>query len=264
MSKTVPLNSTASPKAWAGFIGSLLSGYWWQIYLIPLTIALLAVRITAYDAWLTHPDRHAFLSGDLIRITRLCELFAHGFGVLVVAVGIYLLAPAARAVIPRILACAFWPGLVAHFLKLQFARIRPIHYLDAQSQAIFPSDHTATWLGWFHGYKLNSFYVNQSFPSAHTATVFGLAIGLSWAFPRGKYLFITIATLASIQRVVEFAHWPSDVLAGAAVGILCGGALQQNWGFGWLLGKLETKLKKPRAPKLSGNTNQRVVDQFND
>jgi len=63
-------------------------------------------------------------------------------------------------------------------------------------------------------------------------------------------LFVLLATLASIQRVVEFAHWPSDVLAGAAVGILCGGALQQNWGLGWLLGRLETKLKTPKATLL--------------
>lgn len=247
MSKTVQLDSTASPKPWLGFLASLVSGYWWQIYLIPLTLALTAYRIAGYDAWLAHPDRLELLSGDLIRITRLCELFAHGFGVLVVAFGIYSLAPASRAVIPRIVACAFWPGIVAHFLKIQFARIRPICFFDAQSQVSFPSDHAATWLGWCHGDKFNTLYAHQSFPSAHTATVFGLAIGLSWAFPRGKYLFMLLATLASIQRVVEFAHWPSDVLAGAAVGILCGGALQQNWGLGWLLGRLETKLKPPTA-----------------
>ena len=251
MSKTVQLESTASPRTRSGFFASLVSGYWWQIYLIPLTLALTAYRIVAYDAWLTHPDRLEFLSGDLIRITRLCELFAHGFGVLVVSLGIYSLAPASRSAIPRIVACAFWPGIVAHFLKIQFARIRPICFFDAQSQVSFPSDHTATWLGWFHGDKLNTFYANQSFPSAHTATVFGLAIGLSWAFPRGKYLFILIATLASIQRVVEYAHWPSDVLAGAAVGILCAGALQQNWGLGWLLGRLEMKLKTPKAESTS-------------
>jgi len=135
MSKTVQLDSAASPKPWSGFFASLVSGYWWQIYLIPLTLALTAYRIVEYDAWLAHPERLEFLSGDLIRISRLCELFAHGFGVLVVAFGIYSLAPASRAVIPRILACAFWPGIVAHFLKIQFARIRPICFFDAQSQA---------------------------------------------------------------------------------------------------------------------------------
>ena len=258
MSKTVQLDTTALPRTRSGFVKPLLSGNWWQIYLIPLAMALAAYRIVAYDAWLTHPDRLGFLSGDLIRITRLCELFAHGFGVLVVSLGIYTLAPASRALIPRIVACAFWPGIVAHFLKIQIARIRPICYFDAQSQVNFPSDHTATWLGWFHGGKFNACYAHQSFPSAHTATVFGFAIALSWAFPRGKYLFISLATLASIQRVVECAHWPSDVLAGAAIGILCGGALQQNWGIGWLLGRLETKLKTPNDKQAAAITPQTV------
>ena len=253
MSKTVQLDSSASPTAWSGVIVNLISGFWWQIYLIPLTLALVAYRIADYDAWLAHPDRLEFLSGDMIRITRLCELFAHGFGVLVVAIGIFSLAPASRALIPRIVACAFWPGIVAHFLKIQFARIRPICYLDAQSEVTFPTDYTTTWLGWLHNDKFNTIYAHQSFPSAHTATVFGLAIGLSWAFPKGKYLFVFLATLASIQRVVEFAHWPSDVLAGAAVGILCGGALQQNWGLGWLLGRLETRLKSKKTGTLLGS-----------
>ncbi|MDB2686777.1 phosphatase PAP2 family protein [Mariniblastus sp.] len=255
MSKIAHLDSTASPRARSDYGVWSLSGYWWQIYLIPLTMALAAYCIAVYDTWLTHPDRLAFVSGDLIRITRLCELFAHGFGVFVVAFGIYSLAPASRALIPRIVASAFWPGMVAHFLKIQFARIRPICYFDAESQVSFPSDVTTTWLGWFHGDKFNTFYSYQSFPSAHTATVFGLAVGLSWAFPRGKYLFISIATLASIQRVVEYAHWPSDVLAGAAVGILCAGALQQNWGLGWLLGRLETRMKT----KVVGSPSDQLV-----
>ena len=249
MSKTVPLNSVVSAKRSYVSLKSVVADYWWQIYLTPLLLMGAACAVLPYDVWLTHPDRLSFLSGDMIRITRLCELFAHGFGVFVVAVGIYALAPKARVAIPRVVVCAFWPGLVAHFLKLQVARFRPISYFDAESQANFPSDLTATWIGWLRNWDLNTIYAQQSFPSAHTATVWGFAIGMIWAFPRGKYLFIFLATMASIQRVVEHAHWPSDVLIGAAVGILCGGALQQNWGFGWLLGRLEAKLSTSTSTK---------------
>ena len=242
MSKTAQFDSINSPQESVRSLGWSIESYWWQVYLVPLLLAVMAYGIVPYDAWLTHPDRLAFLAGDVIRISILSELFAHGFGVLVVAVGIYLLAPKSRNTIPRILACAFWPGMVAHFLKFQIARVRPIQFFDADSQANFPSDPWATWLGWLCNWDLNRCYPHQSFPSAHTATVWGFAIAMIWAFPKGKYLFIFIASLASIQRVVSYAHWPSDVLAGAAVGILCGGALQQNWGFGWLLNRLEAKL----------------------
>ena len=250
MSKTAQLNSVTSSRRSFVSIKSVVANYWWQIYLTPLLLVGAACAVLPYDTWLTHPDRLASLPGDVIRMTRLCELFAHGFGVLVVAAGVYTLAPKARVAIPRITVCAFWPGLVAHFLKLQVARFRPICYFDADSRANFPGDLATTWVGWLRNWNLNTIYAHQSFPSAHTATVWGLAIGMIWTFPRGKYLFIFIATLASIQRIVEYAHWPSDVLVGAAVGILCGGALQQNWGFGWLLGQLEAKLSsKPTNAK---------------
>lgn len=247
MSRTVSLDSIVSPKENARSSGWAIESYWWQIYLVPLLLAVAAYSIVPFDGWLTHPDRHAFVAGDVIRISILSELFAHGFGVFVVAVGIYMLAPKSRVTIPRIVVCAFWPGLVANFLKFQIARVRPIQYFDASSQANFPSDSWATWLGWFYNCDLNRYYAHQSFPSAHAATVWGLAIAMIWAFPRGKYLFIFIASLASIQRVISYAHWPSDVLAGVAVGILCGGALQQNWGLGWLLRRLEEKLFGDRS-----------------
>ena len=58
----------------------------------------------------------------------------------------------------------------------------------------------------------------QSFPSAHTATAAGLAMGLAWLFPRGRWMFSALAALVACQRVVVGAHFPSDTMVGAAVG----------------------------------------------
>ena len=96
MSKTAQFDSINSPQESVRSLDWSVESYWWQVYLLPLLLAVMAYWIVPYDAWLTHPDRLAFLSGDVIRISILCELFAHGFGVLVVAVGIYLLAPKSR------------------------------------------------------------------------------------------------------------------------------------------------------------------------
>ncbi|HBE71417.1 MAG TPA: hypothetical protein DDW52_25000 [Planctomycetaceae bacterium] len=57
----------------------------------------------------------------------------------------------------------------------------------------------------------------RSFPSGHSATAWGLAIGLCLAFPRASGVLVFVATLASIQRISSGAHYPSDVLAGAAI-----------------------------------------------
>ena len=51
-----------------------------------------------------------------------------------------------------------------------------------------------------------------------------------------------MAVIAMMQRVIFFAHWPSDVVVGASLGFLiAGGLVQQGWGIGWLCAKLESR-----------------------
>jgi membrane-associated phospholipid phosphatase len=52
------------------------------------------------------------------------------------------------------------------------------------------------------------------------ATAAGLAIVLAQLYPRGRWLFPVIAGLAGAQRVLENAHFVSDVFWGAAVGCI--------------------------------------------
>ena len=48
----------------------------------------------------------------------------------------------------------------------------------------------------------------------------GLAAALIWLYPQGRFLFILLTVLVGCQRIVSGAHYPSDVLVGAAVGCL--------------------------------------------
>ncbi|MFM7292258.1 MAG: phosphatase PAP2 family protein, partial [Planctomycetia bacterium] len=48
----------------------------------------------------------------------------------------------------------------------------------------------------------------------------GLAAALTWKYPRGTWLFVALAAAAAAQRVASSAHYPSDVLFGAAVGLV--------------------------------------------
>jgi undecaprenyl-diphosphatase len=64
-----------------------------------------------------------------------------------------------------------------------------------------------------------------SFPSGDTASVFGAGAVLAFAAPWPVTLaFAACCCGVGILRVVALAHYPSDVLAGAATGILCGWA----------------------------------------
>jgi len=59
-----------------------------------------------------------------------------------------------------------------------------------------------------------------SFPSGHAAFFFALAAFISFYYPRTSILFFTAAAAISVSRVIGGIHWPSDIIAGALVGIL--------------------------------------------
>jgi membrane-associated phospholipid phosphatase len=70
------------------------------------------------------------------------------------------------------------------------------------------------------GPSLRSGY--DSFPSGHSAMVFFFAYTLSQYYPKYRVLFYLFALAVSIDRVEELAHFPSDILAGAVIGLLLG------------------------------------------
>lgn len=61
-----------------------------------------------------------------------------------------------------------------------------------------------------------------SFPSGHAAMAFATATCLSAALPRGAPAFFGVALAVAAERVLENAHYLSDVVAGAGVGVLGG------------------------------------------
>jgi undecaprenyl-diphosphatase len=60
-------------------------------------------------------------------------------------------------------------------------------------------------------------------PSGHATTAFAALVAFGTLWPRYRTVFLIYALLIAISRVVVTAHYPSDVLAGALVGI--GGAV---------------------------------------
>lgn len=60
---------------------------------------------------------------------------------------------------------------------------------------------------------------DSSFPSDHAAVAFALAVALFYA-GGVAWPFLAVAVLVALGRVAVGVHWPTDVLAGAAVGAL--------------------------------------------
>jgi undecaprenyl-diphosphatase len=60
----------------------------------------------------------------------------------------------------------------------------------------------------------------HSFPSGHTATSFACATVLSAYAPRLRVPLYVLAALIGLSRVYNAMHYPTDVLAGAVLGVL--------------------------------------------
>ena len=68
-----------------------------------------------------------------------------------------------------------------------------------------------------------------SFPSGHAVTSFALALAVSALWPRARLVMIVYAIAIALSRLVLLAHHPSDVVAGALVGVI--GAMAVRYWF---------------------------------
>jgi membrane-associated phospholipid phosphatase len=93
--------------------------------------------------------------------------------------------------------------IFTHALKFAVGRYRP--HLDAVPTAVSP---------------MTSDSKQQSFPSGHTSAAVAMAILLGIYFPKGKFFFWLLATGLGLERVRVEAHFLSDVIAGAGIGVL--------------------------------------------
>ena len=116
-------------------------------------------------------------------------------------------------------------GIFIDILKWITGRYRPIELFN----------HGCSGFGYFKtGYEWTSF------PSGHAQTAFTLATALTILFPRWGIPLFVIAGAVSISRVILTAHYLSDVIAGAGVGILCTMAVK------YFFDRKQIKLTGPR------------------
>jgi len=80
----------------------------------------------------------------------------------------------------------------------------------------------------FVGGEANAFHFSHfagnpayySFPSGHATTAFALAFAVSAIWPQARLAMAVYALIIAATRLVLVAHHPSDVVAGAMVGIV--------------------------------------------
>lgn len=158
---------------------------------------------------------------EIRRIFDLAEIGGHGTGAAMILIGVLASTnftwsraqDRVRAI--RLIAGTYLGGLIVDGFKLLVPRVRP-------GKAILENANNA--LDTFGHHLLNagdhSRSALMSFPSGHAAVAAGLAASLWWYLPASRPGFVTLAVLASLQRVESSNHYLSDIFIGSAIGII--------------------------------------------
>ncbi len=152
--------------------------------------------------WVQQTLRGAELNAIMTEFTHLGD---GGLLFLVIAVGLLCFPRTRRAGVTALVALALGGLCTNVILKHLFARPRP--WLDVAGLLPLIEEGDP-----------------NSFPSGHTCAAFAFAAAVQTGLPRrwGQVLAWCAAALMGLSRLYVGVHYPSDVLAGAAVGALCG------------------------------------------
>src|SRR5207237_2849486 len=103
-----------------------------------------------------------------------------------------------------VLSASFGAAIVGMLIKRLLGRVRPRR------------EQAGSFLGptWRHA------NFRESFPSNHTASAVAMSAVLAHYYPPAAATFWALAIACALLRYVLDAHWPSDVVGGAALGYL--------------------------------------------
>lgn len=175
---------------------------------LPASVRGLMATVTTYgeSGWILYPAAILYLVTALVALLTRWKLmrtmlwqFASLYAFIFLAVGL--------------------PSLVTTLVKRLIGRGRPMHFGDSGLFGLHPN-----WLDWTY----------QSFPSGHSTTALALGAAIVFLSPRWFYPALVYACAIVASRVILGVHYPSDVYAGAVVGLL--GAYAVRWAFarrGW-------------------------------
>lgn len=141
-------------------------------------------------------------------------------------------------------------GIIESVLKTLSGRTRPNYYsngVEAEPKFIGPFGNTAK--------DATGKRSNSSFPSGHTTVAFAAATVFAKEYanhPIVPIIAYSAATLISVSRITENKHWATDVLVGAALGLLTGRQVVNNY-HRYAKIKEEAKAKKSVSYTLNYN-----------
>lgn len=176
----------------------------WFIPVIPIALAAAIYFSEVQSSSFLFINRFTQLLPDTV--WAWLTFFGNGWGVFAMAFPLLLLAP--RLLTAGIFAGGF-TAIASFSLKNFFDLPRPAGILLDGSF-----------------YRIGEPLLNRALPSGHTLTAFAIASALYFSVDQSKrrpmLLIFVFASLIGLSRNAVGAHWLTDVLAGAGVGMWCG------------------------------------------
>jgi membrane-associated phospholipid phosphatase len=228
------------PIRWArrgvGWVVELLAPIWeWSGRSIrrewarPLVISIVLMILTfPLDGVLSALGRGLPIGGDLRRELLVLQQYGAIASLLIVAAIIWLQDPQRRRNLADLGAAVIVGAISVTVIKAIVGRPRPRDHM----REIY--DHTDV-LGPFgaaplqdsgvrHAWELWAPRVSdiQSFPSSHTLYAVILSVFLLSLYPRLRPLLIAFPIIVGCARVIFGSHYPTDVIAGACLGLIIG------------------------------------------
>ncbi len=96
-------------------------------------------------------------------------------------------------------------GVIGKVLKIIIGRARPIFYEALDMTGFFP---------------FSTDWAFNSMPSGHTFASFAGLVMLGLLAPKIKWFTWSLAIIIGLSRVCYGAHWPTDVILGAFIGMV--------------------------------------------
>jgi membrane-associated phospholipid phosphatase len=180
------------------------------LWLAAFGVALLADRPVA--EWVHHQgwDAHRSWSAAHRGVNFVLKIPGEYFFTLAVAVAVAVVHPN-RWRAGAFVALAGVVSGVNGLVKWVVGRHRPVPEVG-----IHPFDFRP-FAGGLHGLFAAK---NLCFPSGHACLAFATAAAVGLVMPRWKYWLYALAILVGIERVLENAHYVSDIVGAAALGII--------------------------------------------
>jgi membrane-associated phospholipid phosphatase len=111
-------------------------------------------------------------------------------------------------------------------LKTEIDRTRPRSAKGKRDKKVKPGNHTAK--------------EKTSFPSGHSAGAVAAAMAFGREFPEHRVVAIGAAGAVAFSQIPRCAHYPTDVVAGATIGLVAEALVNAAWNAADMDGRSET------------------------